>query len=220
MSLPKPYYQTNLGVLYHGDCLDVIPLLDPFDLVLTDPPYGVSMLRGDSKIKERIYGDNSIPNVSWMAKHEAIIWGGNQFCDQLPLSTGWFVWYKYAHEISRHSQAELAWTNTCKTIRHYAQQYTGFMRSKDGHFHPTQKPIKLFMWCLLRSKTNGIVLDPYLGSGTTAIACEKLSRKWIGIEISEKYCEITAKRIERERQQLKIFESEIEPEKYKQDELF
>jgi site-specific DNA-methyltransferase (adenine-specific) len=216
----KPYFETDLGVLYHGDCLEIMPQIEPVDLVLTDPPYGVSMLRGDSKIKERIHGDDKIPDVGWMANHEAIVWGGNQFCHQLPISSGWFVWFKYAPEMSRHSQAEIAWTNTCKTVRHYAQQYTGFMRAIDGHFHPTQKPVKLFVWCLNRSKTNGLVLDPYLGSGTTAVACEQLNRRWIGIEISEKYCEIAAKRIERERQQLKLFQPEASKPKPEQKSLF
>ena len=73
-------------------------------------------------------------------------------------------------------------------------------------FHPTQKPVGLFMQILRKYSPEGeIILDPFLGSGTTAIACERLKRRWIGIEIEEKYCEIAAKRIEQERKQRKLF---------------
>ena len=75
----------------------------------------------------------------------------------------------------------------------------------NNRLHPNQKPIPIIQWCIKKSKTNGIVLDPFIGSGTTAVACERLTRRWIGIEIEEKYCEIAAKRIELERKQLKLF---------------
>jgi len=94
------------------------------------------MLRGDSRIKGKIVGDDEIPEVSWMASYPSIIWGGNNFCDQLPRSTGWLVWFKYAGEKSHHSQAELAWTNTVKTVRHYAQQFTGLCASAKGSITP------------------------------------------------------------------------------------
>jgi len=72
--------------------------------------------------------------------------------------------------------------------------------------HPNEKPIPVIHRLLRLGSLDGeTVLDPFLGSGTTAVACEQLNRRWIGIEISEKYCEIAAKRIERERQQLKLF---------------
>ena len=71
--------------------------------------------------------------------------------------------------------------------------------------HPAEKPISLMVWCIELSKSTGKIVDPFIGSGTTAIACERLNRRWIGIEIEEKYCEIAAKRIEKENQQLKLF---------------
>ena len=75
---------------------------------------------------------------------------------------------------------------------------------KDGSVaHPTQKPTSLIV-CLLEVGGE-TVLDPFIGSGTTAVACERLNRRWIGIEIEEKYCEIAARRIEKENQQLKLF---------------
>lgn len=204
----KPYFKTELGTIYHGDCFDIIPLIEPVELILTDPPYGVSMKRGDSKIRQRIIGDEKPPELSFIVGgQKAIVWGGNQFCKQLPDSTGWLVWFKHFPECARHSQAELAWSNVIKTIRHKSMAYHGFMRSREGHFHPTQKPIGLMMWCLqigLANKCHS-VMDPFLGSGTTAIACERLGRKWVGIELDEEYCEVAAERIRQERKQLKLF---------------
>ena len=76
----------------------------------------------------------------------------------------------------------------------------------EKRYHPTQKPVGLFMWILNEyGKPEWITLDTHLGSGTTAIACERLNRRWIGIEIEERYCQIAAKRIENERSQLKLF---------------
>ena len=96
---------------------------------------------------------------------------------------------------------ELAWTN----FERPSKAFKGEIHPDGINIHPTQKPKYLMVWCLSWSKTNGIVLDPFIGSGTTAVACERLKRRWIGIEIEKKYCEIAAKRIEAERKQLKMF---------------
>ena len=78
-------------------------------------------------------------------------------------------------------------------------------RERQG-IHPTQKPVALIGWLLKKfSQENDLIFDPFLGSGTTAVACEKLGRRWIGIEISEKYCEIAARRIDNEARQGKLF---------------
>ena len=88
--------------------------------------------------------------------------------------------------------------------------------------HPAPFPIRLAVKVVKSASVyNDIISDPFMGSGTTAIACEQLGRRWIGIEISEKYCEISAKRIERERQQLKLFPPEATTkQKYEQSDLF
>ena len=76
---------------------------------------------------------------------------------------------------------------------------------QDGKVHPTQKPVSLFEWCLNMSTEQGnLILDPFAGSGTTAIACIRLNRKYILIEKEEKYCEIAARRIETELDQTVI----------------
>lgn len=202
-----PTWKSECGrvELYLGDCLDILPTLAPesVDAVVTDPPYGVSMLRGDSRVRGRLVGDETPPNVRWMSAFRSVIWGGNNFCDQLPRSTGWLVWFKYASDVSEHSQAELAWTNGCRTIRHYSEQFTGFMRQREGQCHPTQKPINLFVWAMRQVKVpeNATIFDPYMGSGTTGIACIRTGRKFIGIEIDPGYFEIAKARIKLELQQ-------------------
>ena len=214
-----PYYETELGKLYHGDCLEIMPELEPVDLVLTDPPYGIGV---NTKWKIRkpgqwakdsmpIKGDNKPFNPKPFLFKNTILWGGNHYASRLPDSPDWLCWDKRRQgSITRGWNApdfELAWSNIKCGARYFQYLWEGYKRDGEigKHFHPTQKPIRLMEWCIELSKTSGIICDPFLGSGTTAIACERLKRKWIGIEIEEKYCEIAAKRIEQERKQLKLF---------------
>jgi site-specific DNA-methyltransferase (adenine-specific)/modification methylase len=187
------------ATLYLGDCLEILPTLGKVDAVVTDPPYGVSYNPGFgkmAKLSSPMVGDGAPPDVRLLASWPAVIWGGNNFCDQLPRSTGWLVWFKYHPDGSQHSQAELAWTNVVRTVRHYSEAYHGFMRQRDGWFHPTQKPPGLMGWCLGFVPDARTILDPFMGSGTTGVACAKLGRKFIGIEIEPKYFDIACKRIE------------------------
>ena len=215
----KPYYETELGKLYHGDCLQIMPELEPVDLVLTDPQYGISHptdyhSRGRSVLAKcsdylPVYGDDKPYDPSYILSLglPTVLWGANHFCSRVPDSSGWLVWDKLRPDDLDQSTCELAWTNFVKGVRRYKCLWNGMIRTeKQPLQHPTQKPVSLMVWVMsLRWTPTGTVLDPYLGSGTTAIACERLKRKWIGIEIEEKYCEISAKRIEQERKQRKLF---------------
>lgn len=184
------------ATLYLGDCRDILPGLT-FDAVVTDPPYGVSQKRGDSKRSDGIQGDVTPPDVAWMADYPSIIWGGNNFCDQLPRSTGWLVWFKCFPDMARHSQAELAWCNVRRTVRHHTEAYHGFMRQRDGWFHPTQKPPGLMAWRIGHLPDGlGTIIDPYLGSGTTGIAAVQAGKSFIGCEIDPAHFETACKRIE------------------------
>ena len=201
-----PYYETELGKLYHGDCLEIMPMLEPVDLVLTDPPYGLNskmqggtggtayrrgdMLKWDYVIKQEDFNKLlKIGNIQ-------IIWGANNYI--VPPSRCWLIWEK--PNIPTLSDIEMAWTNI-----DFPSKKVKNNRISQANNHPTEKPLGIFVWCIEFSKTKGIVLDPFIGSGTTAVACERLNRRWIGIEIEEKYCEIAAKRIEKERSQLKLW---------------
>ena len=100
------------------------------------------------------------------------------------------------------AEAEMAWTNRDSVIRVYDGN-----RSEPDREHPTQKPIALMQWCV--EKTTGTVLDPFMGSGTTGVACANLGRKFIGIEIEPKYFDIACRRIEQAYKQPRLFADEI-----------
>jgi len=201
--------QIGDATLYLGDCREVLPTLGAVDAVVTDPPYGVGFKPNTrNKVKATITQDVVPPALEWMAQYPAIIWGGNNFCDQLPRSTGWLVWFKHHPDSAEHSQAELAWTNAVKTVRHHSEAYHGFMRAADGWHHPTQKPPRLMEWCLGFVPNAHTILDPFMGSGTTGVACARLGRAFIGIEIEPRYFDIACRRIEAEYRQPRMF---VEP---------
>jgi site-specific DNA-methyltransferase (adenine-specific) len=217
----KPYYETPNGVLYCGDCLEVMQDIPDgsVDLVLTDPPYGINHPtnykdRKRGKMAEGtnyalVHGDNKPFDPAWLLELAEFVclWGANYYSDKLPPSSGWLVWDKQRPDTLDQATVELAWTNFIKGTRRFNYLWHGMIRKgNEKLYHPTQKPVSLMAWILsLKWTPPGTVIDPFLGSGTTAIACERLNRKWIGIEISEGYCEIAANRIEQEAKQLKLF---------------
>ena len=211
------YYRTDLGVLYCGDCLEIMKLLldKSVDLVITDPPYGLGKdgqkeckyknPKHNRKAYDFLGWDNGIPRKSvfehmFRISRNQIIWGGNYFVEYLKSSMGWLVWDK-GQDLNQ-SDCELAYTSFNKALKRTVIN-RAFIRI-DGAEHPTQKPLKLIKWCIRYAEQTNIILDPFLGSGTTAVACEQLGRRWIGIEISEKYCEIAKQRIKAEADQVKL----------------
>lgn len=100
--------------------------------------------------------------------------------------------------------AELAWTNVVRTVRYYREAYHGFMRARDGWFHPTQKPPGLMKWCIGFTKDGSVIFDPYMGSGTTGIASAQMGRKFVGIEIDPGYFEVACRRIEAAQRQTRM----------------
>jgi len=178
------------------------------DAVVTDPPYGKNVVKsgmvganfGVAK-KGRyaaISGDNVVPDIRFLLElsTQVLVWGGNYFADQLPPSGSWLVWDKRRETGIENTFAdcELAWTNVGGPARVYRQLWNGMIREgeHDKREHPTQKPVALLVWCV--TKTPGNILDPFLGSGTTIIAAEKLNRKCYGIEIDPGYCDVIVKR--------------------------
>ncbi len=195
--------------LWHGDCREVLPLLPPVDLVLTDPPYGLgidgqkeSTRRDGSQLRkhhEKLGWDSAIPDGELMqavlaAGSQQIVWGGNYFSDDLPSSRGWLVWFKGQTGLTM-SDGELAWTSLSIPLRVKNLHRTHLWQESPEH--PTQKPTELMEWCLSFVPNAQTILDPFMGSGTTGVACMNLDRSFIGIERERKYFDIACERIAR-----------------------
>ena len=203
----KPYYEHAGITIYHGDCREILPQLPKMDAVITDPPYGINAARSRNSQKwgwtdfEVTGWDKERPSAELlrsvaMSAPITCIWGGNYFTDALPLGHKWLIWDKCQTDFSL-ADAELAWTNTQGAIRRIS--YSRALAMQDGKDHPTQKPIAVMQWCIRQVAPNAeVILDPFMGSGTTLVAAKNLGRKAIGIEIEERYCEIAAKRLAQE----------------------
>jgi DNA modification methylase len=151
--------------------------------------------------------DNKRPTRAYFhemlrATKNQIIWGGNYFADMLPATMRWLVWDKGQRGFSL-ADGELAWTSYHKALR--IIDYSRAKALGDGKAHPTQKAVSVMIWCILEHTDPGdTILDPFLGSGTTAVAALKTGRNFIGIEIDPKYCEIAQKRVDAELAQTKL----------------
>lgn len=197
-------------VLYQADCMDVLPTLERVDAVVTDPPYGINV---QSKRRGR--------NVeSWDANtcqaevdlciglsDEAIVFGGNYYT--LPPTRCWLLWDKMISPGLNLAHAEMAWTNLDRQgVRIKRHLWSGPFRegSEARNGHPTQKPIDVMRWAV--GFTRGLlVLDPFMGSGTTGVACVQLGRKFIGIEREPKYFDIACDRIAKAVAQGRLFDA-------------
>jgi DNA modification methylase len=218
--------------LYLGDCLDILPTLGPVDAVVTDPPYGIGLDKGFAdQLMRRPYGGASTrPHICARREYEgewdqerppreifelmlqvsgvAVIFGGNYFTDMLPVGGHWLVWDK-RNTMPTFSDCELAWTNIeRKSVKLLTYEYNGLIGKREERVHPTQKPYEVIRWCIEGlPRGRDTILDPFMGSGTTGVACAKLGRKFIGIEISEQYFDIACKRIEQAYAQPDLFVS-------------
>ena len=208
------------ATLYLGDCLEILPTLEKVDAVITDPPYGIAHPcnfsgRGRANLAAcndyaDVYDDDKPFDPSpWLALQvPTCFWGGNYFADKLPSSSGWLVWDKERPDELDQATCELAWTNYVKGVRRFRHLWNGMMKAseKGESYHPTQKPVALQAWVLgLRWTPHGTILDPFMGSGTTGVACMNLGRKFIGIEIEEKYFNIACERIRAAQAQGRLF---------------
>ena len=212
-----PYYDHGGITIYHGDCREILPELEPVDLVLTDPPYGIGEAAGKNKSRGCLATSQDFGEESWddepiddallqqvmAAGHRAIIFGGNYYV--LPPSSCWLVWDK-DNGATDFADCELAWTNLKQAVRKIKYRWQGMLqehggKDKEHRWHPTQKPVPVMAWCIRQAQNTSnaaTIVDPFMGSGTTLRAAKDLGRKAIGIEIEEKYCEIAAKRLGQE----------------------
>ena len=205
--------------LYNADCLDVLPTLTGVDAVVTDPPYG---MRWNTKSRRFTGGVNPALRLGagrsdwgdihqdaqpfdptpWLAFPRVVLFGYNHFAASLPVGTT-LVWVKRSDALfgSFLSDAELAWMKGGRGVYCFRKQFPPPVRMQQAGgrvAHPTQKPIELMAWCLDKAKVPSVatVLDPFMGSGTTGVACLQTGRRFIGIEIDPGYFDIACRRIE------------------------
>jgi len=179
-----------------GDCLAVMPTLGRFDAVVTDPPYGIGITKSNRLATSRGLGgkswDAEPADVSQMVARDVptIIWGGNYF--NLPPTRAPLVWDK--NNAGRDfADFEMAWTNLDMVARRYVFRP---MNMDGGKLHPTQKPVAIMEWCLGFLPDAKTILDPFMGSGTTLIACQRMGRHGTGIELDPDYFEIACRRVD------------------------
>ena len=184
------------------------------EMVYTDPPYGINIVGsngkvgGDNLAKNGVYapvaGDGSIEValdaielIKTLNSKTQIIWGGNYYANALPNSSCWIVWDK--ENTGNFADAELAWTNQDTVVRVFKHMWNGMLKASEREqkrVHPTQKPVALAEWCFENYGNPATVLDLFLGSGSTLIACEQTRRSCYGMELSPAYCDVIVKRWE------------------------
>ena len=189
--------------LYCGDCLEILPTLAPgsVDAVVTDPPYGIFNHGGRWGKKSDLLWDQKRPCIDTLLEcEEVFVWGGNYF--ELPPSRGWLVWHK-RDAVPSAASVELCWTS--KDMNSRLVDVTISSTNPERCGHPTQKPLEVMLFTF-RHCNGTSVLDPFMGSGTTGVACVRLGRRFIGIELEPKYYAIAKQRIQDELDRVKFLE--------------
>lgn len=233
VSKDKIYYQTDLGVLINGDCLEILPLIpdNSVDLVLTDPPYEIHAKSGGGLHNKRTWlkdiheaGIDTFSPAKFFemmpTKHAYIFTSKNILAEYIQMASGlnWdLLVYAKKNPIPTKNNKYLSdreyvlftrkggeyFNNDLPYEKYYGVQYVNVTKNE---FHPAEKDIDYICDKIKMSTKDGqTVMDMFFGSGTTGLACEKLGRKWIGVEINEGYCAIAKKRIEQEARQIKMF---------------
>ena len=189
------------ATLYHGDCMDILPTLGNVDAVVTDPPYGMNystnwasdlgdgVIVGDKCLKARDYVQE------WSADRACLMFGTWKV--KRPEGTRMLLIWDKGGALGMDEEIYI-----CGGGSNYTGKRTSDVlrfppvqsMAKNGRVHPVEKPVRLMIE--LVSKTEGFVCDPFMGSGTTGVACANLGRKFIGIEIERKYFDIACERIE------------------------
>jgi site-specific DNA-methyltransferase (adenine-specific) len=225
-----PYYEQSGVTIYHGDNRAVMAEWEglrtqAFDLLLTDPPYGLGQGRTrcghGAKVRRSGFDSgrtlsevtNYGPDEDWddqlaeeavgraraLCRHQ-IIFGGNYY--DLPPARCWLVWDKENGDTD-FADCELAWTNLDRAVRRLTYRWNGMLqqpgRAKEPRIHPAQKPEALIVWALgLAPASVQTVLDPFMGIGTTLVAAKRLGKQAVGIEQSERWCEEAVRRLQQE----------------------
>jgi hypothetical protein len=198
--------------LYLGDCLEVMPTLGKVDAVVTDPPFGVGNfvqctgnIRGDAVTWNEQTPTPEVFNLIKFISTHRIIWGANYF-NCFEENGGCIIWVKN-QPMPNFSKGEVASCSHLRKTEIINLTWTNFVNTKESE-HPCERPVALYEWCIKYLPSPKTILDPFMGSGTTGVACVKLGRKFIGIELDETYFDIACKRIREAYEQPDMF---IEP---------
>jgi site-specific DNA-methyltransferase (adenine-specific)/modification methylase len=214
--------------LHCGDCLEVMRGMEAgsVDAVITDPPYGIGesqrkvMSRGNMA-RAIDYGDfgwdfarasdDAIAELQRVSK-EQVIFGGNYYTDLLPPSASWIVWDKM-NGSNDFADCELAWTSHKRAVRRFRYLWNGMIKQlPEQRYHPTQKPLALMRWVIENyTLTCATILDPFMGSGTTGVACVQTGRRFVGVEIDPGYYAIAERRIAAAQMQPHLIPPAAEP---------
>lgn len=208
------------ATLWLGDCMDLLHKLQA-DAVVTDPPYGIALNTDNSRFSggtqgniarrgngvgsangKPIVGDDADfdPSHLLALPGDKIIWGWNHYPDRLPRGAC-LVWLKRFDEAfgSFLSDAELAWMSKGHGI--YCRRDLSNTALAKHRQHPTQKPVGVMEWCLSFLPKANTILDPYMGSGSTGVACARAGKRFIGVEIDPQYFDVACERIENAQRQ-------------------
>ena len=204
-----------------GDCLEIMPMLGKVDAVVTDPPYGIGYCHGGGgggchsmgnmrTQSVAIINDDKPFDPGPLLKGKCLIFGADHFASRLPANGMFHVWDKDPRgklEFDSFSDAELFWTSWTQRRRVFRYLWKGLCQDGAGErrYHPTAKPVALMKWCLGFLPDAKTILDPFMGSGTTLVACAKLGRRGIGIELDPDYFEIACRRVEEAYRQPDMF---------------
>ncbi len=221
----KPVIIGN-ATLYHGDCLEILPTLGKVDAVITDPPYGIKgRVNSLSNLKKGEYVETMFDDtqINLIKNIIPAINKSIELSDRLVVTPGEINIHKYpepAHTGCFYYPASVSvsnWGMRCwQPILFYGKDPHQGKLKKDSKYctdsdretdHPCPKPLNSWTWLVERASLTGeTILDPFMGSGTTGVACMNLGRKFIGIEIEEKYFDIACERIENAQRQERLFE--------------
>lgn len=205
--------------LLNIDCMEYMKTLPDkaFDLAIVDPPYGGGQnFNFRYGTGDQVYENRKPEKQYWeqlfrVSKNQ-IVWGGNYFTHNLPESRCWISWYK-GNPIDAFSDFELAWTSFDQTSRSIRLESYGFNHADKRHsgnstIHPTQKPVSLYVKLLTDYASEGDkILDTHLGSGSSAIAANRMGFAFAGTEISKSYYDALVKRYHEETLQQSLFKS-------------
>ena len=190
---------------------------DYFDLAIVDPPYGINITKmtlgnGKKKINRgNSDWDSKTPDLKYFKElrrvsKNQVIWGANYMTENLPPSMGWIYWDK-GTGLNDFSDGELAYTSFNRALRSYKVGWVGAnAKDKDGRFHPTQKPVKLYEWILMNyAKEGDKIVDTHRGSASLDIACYNLGFDLVTCELDTDYFDDGNKRLKQHQQQLTMF---------------